>query len=83
VFSGAFPQFRHMGSNPGGHCFVFLNVSINKKPFFVSEVVTYETERKMCFELKKSSSLASDLSQTFFAKKCKSKKNRTTLPTIQ
>jgi hypothetical protein len=24
----------HQGANPGGHSFVFLNVSINKKPFF-------------------------------------------------
>jgi len=29
----------HQGSSPGGHNFVFLNVSINKKPFFFSEVV--------------------------------------------
>jgi hypothetical protein len=29
------------GDDPSGHCFVFLNVSINKKPFFFSEVVTY------------------------------------------
>jgi len=27
---------------PGGHNFVFLNVSINKKPFFLSEVVTFK-----------------------------------------
>jgi hypothetical protein len=33
----------HQGSNPGGHYFFFLNVSINKKPFFFSEVVIYET----------------------------------------
>ena len=26
----------HQGSNPGGHSFVFLNVSINKKPVFFS-----------------------------------------------
>jgi hypothetical protein len=26
----------------GGHSFLFLNVSINKKRFFFSEVVTYE-----------------------------------------
>ena len=29
--------------DPGGHHFVVLNVSINKKPVFVSEVVIYET----------------------------------------
>jgi hypothetical protein len=28
---------------PGGHSFVLLNVSINKKPFFFSQVVQYET----------------------------------------
>jgi hypothetical protein len=27
---------------PGGHHFVVLNVSINKKPFFLSQVVAYE-----------------------------------------
>jgi hypothetical protein len=32
----------HQGTNPGGHHFVFLNVSINKKPFFFSEVVTFK-----------------------------------------
>jgi hypothetical protein len=32
----------HQGSNPGGHSFVFLNISINKKPFYLSQVVTYE-----------------------------------------
>jgi hypothetical protein len=32
----------HQGLNPGGHNFVFLNVSINKKPIFFSEVVIYE-----------------------------------------
>jgi len=32
----------HQGSNPGGHSFNFLNVSIDKKPFFFSEVVTYK-----------------------------------------
>jgi len=31
-----------LGIDPGGHHFVVLNVSINKKPFFFSEVVTYE-----------------------------------------
>jgi len=30
----------HQGSNPGGHSFSFLNISINKKPVFFSEVVT-------------------------------------------
>jgi hypothetical protein len=30
-----------LGIAPGGHHFVVLNVSINKKPIFVSEVVTY------------------------------------------
>ena len=29
----------HRVSNPGGHSFDFLNVSINKKPIFFSEVV--------------------------------------------
>jgi len=28
-----------LGIDPGGHHFVFLNVSINNKPFFVSAVV--------------------------------------------
>jgi hypothetical protein len=28
--------------DPGGHSFVFLNVSINKKLFFFSEVVVYK-----------------------------------------
>jgi hypothetical protein len=27
--------------DPGGHSFVFLNISINNKPVFFSEVVTY------------------------------------------
>jgi hypothetical protein len=38
------PQIRkgHQGKNPGGHSFVFLNVSINNKPVFVSEVVTFK-----------------------------------------
>ena len=30
------------GIDPGGHHFVVLYVSINKKRFFVSEVVTYK-----------------------------------------
>jgi hypothetical protein len=30
--------------NPGGHDFVFLNVSINKKPFFVSEGVLLNSQ---------------------------------------
>jgi hypothetical protein len=29
-------------SYPGGHNFVVLNVSINKKQFFASQVVTYK-----------------------------------------
>jgi len=33
----------HQGSNPGGHDFIFLNTSINKKPFSFSQVVTYKT----------------------------------------
>ena len=32
----------HQGSNSGDHCFSFLNTSINNKPVFFSEVVTYE-----------------------------------------
>jgi hypothetical protein len=32
----------HQGSNPGGHSFVFLNASINNKPIFFSEVVSYK-----------------------------------------
>jgi hypothetical protein len=32
-----------LGSDPGGHHFVVLNVSINKKPLFFSEVVTKKT----------------------------------------
>ena len=32
-----------LGIDPGGHHFVVLNVSINKKRFFVSQVVTYQT----------------------------------------
>jgi hypothetical protein len=32
----------HQELNPGGHSFVFLNVSINKKPVFFSEVVTFK-----------------------------------------
>jgi hypothetical protein len=28
--------------DPDGHSYVFLNTSINKKPFFFSEVVTYK-----------------------------------------
>jgi hypothetical protein len=35
----------HQGSNPGGHSFVFLNVSINKKPIFFSEVVNYKKDK--------------------------------------
>ena len=31
----------HQGLNPGGHCFHFLNTSINKKPIFVLEVVIF------------------------------------------
>ena len=31
----------HQGSNPGGHSFVVLNVSINNTPVFVLEVLTY------------------------------------------
>jgi len=31
-----------LGIGPGGHHFIILNVSINKKRFFVSYVVTYE-----------------------------------------
>ena len=36
-------QFKkgHRGTNPGGQNFAFLNVSINEKPFFASEVVTF------------------------------------------
>ena len=34
-----------LGIDPGGHNFVVLNVSINKKPFFVSEVVTFENAK--------------------------------------
>jgi hypothetical protein len=30
--------------DPGGHSFVFLNISINNKPVFFSEVVTYKKE---------------------------------------
>jgi len=33
------------GINLGGHHFVVLNVSINKKPISVLYVVTYEKER--------------------------------------
>jgi hypothetical protein len=29
-------------ADPGGHCFAFLNVSINKTLIFFSEVVTYK-----------------------------------------
>ena len=29
---------------PGGHSFAFLNTSINKKPFYVPQVVTYQTD---------------------------------------
>jgi hypothetical protein len=32
----------HQESSPGGHSFSFLNVSINKKPVFFSEVVIYK-----------------------------------------
>jgi hypothetical protein len=32
----------HQGSNPSGHNFVFRNVSINKKPFSLSQVVIYK-----------------------------------------
>jgi hypothetical protein len=41
-FSG-FLTYRkgHQGSNPGGHSFVFLKISINNKPDFVSEVVRF------------------------------------------
>jgi len=31
----------------GGHNFAFLNVSINKKPIFLSEIVNYETPQPM------------------------------------
>lgn len=31
-----------LGIDPGGHHFVVLNISINKKPFFFSEVVIFE-----------------------------------------
>jgi len=34
----------HQGSNPGGRNFVVLNVSLNKKLFFVSEVVHYKNQ---------------------------------------
>jgi hypothetical protein len=34
--------YGHQGLNPGGHSFVFLNVAINKKPLFFSEVVVSE-----------------------------------------
>jgi hypothetical protein len=33
--------------DPGGHSFVFLNISINKKPIFFSEVVTYKKLRRL------------------------------------
>jgi hypothetical protein len=33
---------RPPGDHPSGHSFVFLNVSINKKPVFVLQVVTYK-----------------------------------------
>jgi hypothetical protein len=36
----------HQGLNPGGHNFVFLNVSIKKKPFFVSQVVTFKNPQR-------------------------------------
>jgi hypothetical protein len=32
----------HQGSNPGGHSIDFLNVSINNKPVFFSEVVSFK-----------------------------------------
>ena len=31
-----------LGIDPGGHHFVVLNVSINKKPVFVSQIVTFK-----------------------------------------
>jgi hypothetical protein len=33
---------RPLGIDPGGHNFVFLNTSINNKPVFFSEVVTFK-----------------------------------------
>jgi len=32
----------HQGTDPDGLSFVFLNTSINKKPFFLSQIVTYK-----------------------------------------
>jgi len=37
----------HQGSNPGGHHFVVLNVSINNTPVFVSAVVQSETAQNI------------------------------------
>jgi hypothetical protein len=31
----------HQGLNPGGHCFSFLNTSINKNSIFLSQVVIF------------------------------------------
>jgi len=43
----------HQGSNLGGHSFVFLNVSINKKPFFFSEVVNFNNIKQSVSTLPK------------------------------
>ena len=37
----------HQGLNPGDHRFCSLNVSINKKPFFFSQVVTSKNLQKI------------------------------------
>jgi hypothetical protein len=34
-------NYGHQGYNPGGHNVVFLNVSINKKLVFISDVSTF------------------------------------------
>ena len=39
-YNPCFIRKGHQGSSPGGHSFVFPNVSINNKPIFFSEVVT-------------------------------------------
>jgi hypothetical protein len=56
----------HQGSSPGGHSFVFLDISINEKPLFFSEVVTYRKafdsigrqHFKECYELNNSAAFA-------------------------